>query len=116
MAFVTTQTAVVQQGGYTPAIIKIYGTYASSAGGTGGTITPGYTNSSTTLTAVADASAGARDIVGNAGVVITPGTEDVTTPKIAIAYDTTVDRDQITLTTVANGTGTYIIECYDNGA
>lgn len=114
MAFVTAQTAVVATAGYTPAMVKIYGTYTNSGGGTGGTITPGYTNSSATLTAVSgDASVGARKVLG---CTIIPGTEDATTPKIATAYDATVDRDQVTLTTVSNGTGFYILDCLDNGA
>lgn len=114
MAFVTTQTAVVAQAGYTPAIVKIYGTYVSSSSGTGGVVSPGYTNSSGTLTAVTgDASVGARKILG---ITFTPATEDVTTPKSVVAYNTTRDRDECTLTTAADGTGTYCIECLDNGA
>lgn len=112
MAFVTAQTSVIQTGGYTPAILKIYGSYTNSAGGTGGVISPGYTNASGTLTAVADASIGGRTILG---VVITPTTEDVTTPKAIVAYNATRDRDEITITGVANSTGTYIIDCKDNG-
>jgi len=112
MAFVTAQTTVIQQAGYTPATLKIYGSYTNSAGGTGGIISPGYTNASGTLTAVADASIGGRKILG---VVITPSTQDATTPAAVVAYNSTRDRYDVTLTSVADATGTYILECNDNG-
>lgn len=115
MAFVTTETNAIRLAGFTPALLFVTGTYTSSAGGTGGLIDAGYTNSSGTLTAVspATASIGGRSIVA---FWTQQTTEDVTTPKIAIAYNSTLDRQEVTLTSAANGTGNYYMLCLDNGA
>lgn len=115
MAFVTTETSALQAGGPASPRLIVTGTYASSGGGTGGVIAAGYTNSSGTLTAVspATASIGGRKI---RFVTITTGTADAVTPISAITYDTTLDADKVTLTTSADGTGTYKLECEDAGA
>lgn len=113
MAFVTTQTAVIQVAGTTPPTLKVYGTYTNSAGGTGGILSAGYTNASGTLTAVADASIGGRTILQ---CYINTKTADATTVAQVQAYNTTRDRDEVTITTVADGTGTYVLECVDSGA
>lgn len=114
MAFVTSETAVIKTAGYQPALTVIYGTYTSSAGGTGGVIAPGYTNVDGTFTA--------STLVGSSGCrfvlfpTLATGTADAVTPISATTYDTTLDRQIVTITTSANGTGTYKLECYDNGA
>lgn len=114
MAFVTTETKVVRTAGYQPAVTRIYGTYLSSAGGTGGIVSPGYTNSSGTLTAsTLDGSAGCRKIIN---IHFTPTSNDATAPGAAIAYNTTRDRDEATMVTTADTGGIYMIECVDNGA
>jgi hypothetical protein len=114
MAFVTTETAAVSGGGSFPALVEITGTYTSSGGGTGGVIAPGYTNSSGSFTAVtAGLSTGCLKIFY---VTLTPTTEDATTPKAIVSYDSTLDRDIVTVTSVANATGTYLLKCYNTGA
>lgn len=113
MAFVTTESSALQIQGPKPMLL-VFGTYTSSASGTGGVIQAGYTNSSGTLTAVSgSASTGGRKILA---CLPSPTTEDVTTTKAVISYDTTNDRDQATLTTAANGTGNYVLICDDAGA
>lgn len=115
MAFVTNETNVVKMAGYTPALVLVTGTYTNSGGGTGGVVSPGYTNSSGTLTAITNAaSAGCRTMVGSPW--FQPGTEDATTPKSVVAYNTTRDRDECTLTTAADSTGFYFMYCLDNGS
>ncbi len=111
--FVTTQTSVISLAGFTPPLLLVAGTYTSSAGATGGELAAGYSLTGGTYTAIADASIGGRKIVY---CTLTQKTEDVTTPKIAIAYNTTLDRDGVTLTSVADGTGTYMLLCLDNGS
>lgn len=113
MAFSTTETAVIRESGYQPAKTIIYGTYTSSGGGTGGVIAPGYTNVDGTFTAsTLSGSAGCRFIVFP---TLTTGTADAVTPISAVSYNTTLDRQVVTITTSANGTGFYMLECYDNG-
>lgn len=114
MAWATTETSVQILSGFTPNIVLISGTYASSGGSTGGIISPGYTAADAVLTAISGAaSIGARDIFA---VWTQPSTEDVTTTKAVTAYSSTTDADQVTLTTAANGTGAYYILGYNNGA
>lgn len=121
MAFVTVEKSVskIQS---SPALLLVEGTYLSSGGGTGGIISPGYNNSSGTLTAVSDGGGangeslakGARKIVGP--VILTPTASDATTPGGAVAYNTTRDRDEITIATTADTGGKYAFHCLDNGA
>jgi len=113
MAFNTVQTAVIQEAGYTPAKLTIYGTYASSAGGTGGVIAPGYINADTVFTAYTDASIGGRY---SYFLTLTSGTADAVTQIVVPSFNATLDRQVFTITTSANGTGFYKIECVDNGA
>ena len=114
MAWATTETGTQVLSGFTPNLILIEGTYASSGGSTGGIISPGYTAADAALTAIAGAaSIGARDIIA---VWTQPSTEDVTTTKAVVAYAPTPDADQVTLTTAANGTGAYYILAINNGA
>lgn len=113
MAFVTTETAVIRNGGDSPATMRVYGTYLSSAGGTGGIIAAGYTNSSGTLTATASGALGGRTILN---CVLTPTLSDATQAGGAISYNTTVDRDVFTCVTTADTGGIYMLECLDNGA
>lgn len=118
MAFVTTQTGVVVVGGNTPGVIKVYGTYLSSAGGTGGVISPGYTNSSGTLTAVSPTITGNN--VGTGAIKMlfcnfTPTSNDATAPGAAIAFNSTRDRDEATIVTTADTGGIYELTCLVNG-
>ena len=114
MAFVTAETQVIKTAGYQPAMTIVFGTYTNSAGGTGGIISPGYTNSSGTLTAITNAeSVGCRKIID---IHFRPTTNDATAPGAAVAYNTTRDRDEATIVTTADSTGTYVIFCRDNGA
>lgn len=114
MAFATTETSVTILSGFTPNFMLIIGTYVSSSSGTGGVISPGYTNASGSLTAISGAaSIGGRDIVG---FWTQPATEDVTCTKAVTAYSSTTDADQVTLTTATDGTGVYFILALNNGA
>lgn len=115
MAWATTETGVQVLSGFTPNLVLIEGTYASSGGATGGIISPGYTAADAVLTAISPAtgSIGARDIIA---CWTQPATEDVTTTKAVTAYNSTTDADQVTLTTAANGTGAYFILGLNNGA
>lgn len=115
MAWATTETNTVILSGFTPNLVLVMGTYASSGGSTGGIISPGYTAADAVLTAVSPAtgSIGGRDIIG---CWLQPTTEDVTCPKTAVAYATTPDADQVTVTSAANGTGNYYILAINNGA
>ena len=110
--FVTTQTSVVSLAGFEPALLFIAGTYTSSAGATGGELAAGYSLTGGTYTAYTDSSIGGRKVVA---AWLQPTTEDVTTPKTATAYNSTLDRDGVTVTSVANGTGNYYLLCIDNG-
>jgi len=114
MAFVTTETNVVRNAGDSPATIRVYGTYLSSAGGTGGILAAGYTNSSGTLTAVSPVtgSVGGRTIIN---CTLTPALSDVTAPGGVKSYNTTVDSDVFTIVTTADTGGIYMLECLDNG-
>lgn len=112
MAFVTTETLVVREGGSSPARMHVYGTYLNSAGGTGGIIAAGYTNSSGSLTATTSGGLGGRKILT---CVLTPTLSDVTAPGGAITYNTTIDSDIFTCVTTVDTGGTYKLECLDNG-
>lgn len=117
MAFVTTQTNVVQLTGSQPPLLLITGTYSSSGGDTGGGIAAGYTNASGTYTAVsvsggADSGAGGRKIISYS---LTPNLSDTTAPGGVLSYNTTIDRDVLTIVTVADTAGTYQLLCMDNG-
>lgn len=113
MAFVTTETLVIRNAGYTPAVLEVFGTYTNSAGGTGGVIAAGYTNASGTLTAVTgSAGLGGRKILDFS---FTPTTNDATAPGGAKSYDTTLDADKVTMVTTADSTGIYRLICQDNG-
>lgn len=113
-SFDTTQTQVIKTAGYQPALTIVTGTFASSAGATGGVIIPGYDNANGTFTASSLTGAeGCRNIAFD---IYTTTTEDATTVKSVISYDATYDRYKVTLTTAANSTGRYTIYCYDNGA
>jgi hypothetical protein len=120
MAFVTTQTGATWGGGNTPALIVVTGTYLSSAGDTGGVVSPGYTNASGTLTAVPSS---AYNTSGNASgctqilsAIFTPTLSDATAPGGVKAFNATRSRDEFTLVTTANTGGTYTLICTNNGA
>lgn len=120
MAFVTTETLVVRNAGDSPATMKIYGTYLSSAGGTGGVIAPGYSNSSGTFTAASASNASAPNAASLGGRTIlfctlTPTLSDATAPGGVKSYNTTLDEDVFTIVTTADTGGTYVLECLDNG-
>ncbi len=111
--FVTTETNVIRNAGDSPATIRVYGTYLSSAGATGGAIAPGYTLTGGTYTAGSNpASLGARTIVN---VTITPTLSDTAVAGGVVSYNTTLDRDVFTLISVADTGGIYMLECLDNG-
>ncbi len=113
-AFNTVQTNVVRTAGYEPALIIVSGTYASSAGATGGVIAPGYDNANGTFTASADtAGLGARTIAF--GPFYTSTSASPSSLQTVISYDTTKGRDIATVTSAANQTGTYTVYCFDNG-
>lgn len=117
MAFVTTQTNAIKLGGNTPALVLVTGTYLSSGGGTGGIVSPGYTNASGTLTAVTN-TAGFGDAVGCTKMLFaefTPTLSDATAPGGAIAFNSTRSRDEFTLVTTADTGGTYVLYCLNNG-
>src|SRR5690348_8009799 len=110
MAFVTTETNAIRLSGFTPALVLVTGTYLSSGGGTGGVISPGYTNASGTLTAVATGnSTGCRKIIG--APLLVPTLSDATAPGGAVAYNTTRDRDEFTIVTTADTGGIYVMLC-----
>ena len=122
MAFVSNEKGAIKLAGFTPPLVKVFGTYLSSGGGTGGIISPGFNNSSGTLTAVTDGggfngasfAAGARKIVGP--IKLTPTLSDATQAGAAIAYNTTRDRDEATIVTTADTGGMYEFNCIDNGS
>lgn len=114
MPFVTVETDVIKTAGYQPALTIIKGTFTSSGGSTGGVISPGYNNNNGTFTASTLGSIGCRNIFFGPEVASSSASPSET--QSVIAYDTTRDRFEITFTTGANQTGTYKIECYDNGA
>ena len=122
MAFVTTELGSEKIAGSAPARVRVWGTYLSSGGGTGGIISPGYNNSSGTLTAVSNGpgangasyGAGARKIIG--APTLLPTLSDATVPGGAIAFNTTRDRDELTIVTTADTGGRYEMLCEDNGA
>ena len=114
MAFVTAETNVFNLGGSPKPIMLVTGTYTNSAGGTGGIIAAGYTNSSGTLTAISNAaSIGGRVILG---LVLSPNAADATAPGYAKSYNTTLDADVATIVTAADSTGVYYLVCNDAGA
>lgn len=117
MAFVTTQTNVVELTGSQPPLLLVTGTYTSSAGDTGGAIAAGYTNSSGTFTAVsnslgADTGSGGRKIISYS---LTPNLSDTTAPGGVLSYNATLDSDVLTIITVADTAGVYSLLCMDNG-
>lgn len=116
MPFVTAQTNAVELNGSQPPLLLITGTYSSSGGDTGGGIAAGYTNASGTYTAVsvsggADSGAGGRKIISYS---LTPNLSE-TAPGGVLSYNTTIDRDVLTIVTVADTAGTYQLLCMDNG-
>lgn len=115
MAFVTTETSAVQLGGFTPPLVLVSGTYLSSAGGTGGVISPGYNNASGTLTAVSgSAAAGCTTIIG--APILLPTLSDATAPGGVVAQNNTRDRQEVTIVTTADTGGTYSMICTNFGA
>lgn len=119
--FITTETAVIRNGGDTPATITIYGTYASSAGATGGAIAPGYSLTGGTYTA-ASASNGSAPSPASLGgrtilfATLTPALSDVTQAGGVKSYNTTLDEDVFTIITTVDTVGIYKLECLDNGS
>lgn len=119
--FVTTETNVVRNGGDSPATIRIYGTYLSSAGATGGAIAPGYSLTGGTYTAASSSNASAPNAASFGGrtilnATITPALSDTAVAGGVVSYNTTLDRDVFTLISVADTGGVYMIECLDNGS
>lgn len=117
MAFVTTQTNAIKSAGYTPALVLVTGTYLSSAGDTGGVISPGYTNASGTFTAVTNTGA-YGDASGCTKMLffqLSPTLSDATAPGGAIAFNATRSRDEVTIVTTADTGGTYCLYCLNNG-
>lgn len=118
--FVTTETNVVRNAGDSPATIRIYGTYVSSASATGGEIRPGYSLTGGTYTAASATNAAAPNPASLGGRAIinatfTPTLSDATAPGGAISYSSTSDGQVFTLVTTADTGGIYMIECFDNG-
>lgn len=114
MAFVTTEEEVIKFAGFTPPLVLVKGSYLSSGGGTGGVVSPGYNNSSGTLTAVTGSEAvGCRKIIAD---WYRPTLSDASAPGAAVAYNTTRDRDEATIVTTADTGGKYYLLCLDNGA
>lgn len=118
--FVTTETSVVRNGGDSPATLRVYGTYLSSAGATGGAIAPGYSLTGGTYTAASASNTSAPNPASLGGRTIlfasfTPTSNDATAPGGAISYSSTLDEQVITIVTDANVGGIYMLECLDNG-
>lgn len=115
MAFTTTETSVTLVSGPANAPMIITGTYASTAGDSGGIIAAGYTNASGVLTAISPAtgSIGGRFIKY---ITFTPTASDATQVGAAITYNTTIDAQIATMISVANSTGTYMMICDNAGA
>lgn len=120
MAFVTSETSAVVQSGSTPNTIVIQGTYLSSAGGTGGAIAAGYSNSSGSFTATSasNSTLGAVTIGGRNVIscVFTPTLSDVTVPGGVISYNSALDAYVFTVVTTADTGGQYTLTCANNGA
>jgi len=114
MAFNTTQTSVILEGGNTPALVWVTGTYACDGGTTGGVISPGYNNAAGTFTAASNGGSGCTQIVGP--VLFTPTASDATAPGGVKAFNATRSRDEFTLVCTANSTGTYGMYCLNNGS
>lgn len=105
MAFTGTITKVVQQPGDSP-VVKLYGNYVNTGGSTGGELTmTGMTNA-----AGSDATAIIAGLSKILAFVPIPAAQSVTVPSVAIAYDTTVDADKVTLTTVADEDGAFVLD------
>jgi hypothetical protein len=112
--FITTETGVLQLSGGAKPLLLVNGTYISSAGATGGVIVPGYTTSGGAYTAISGSQAvGARKVLG---YVFTPTLADINCVTAALSYDTTLDRDFVTITTEADTGGTFSIICEDAGS
>lgn len=119
MAFVTTQTSAIKLAGFTPAIVLVTGTYLSTGGDTGGIVSPGYTNSSGTLTAVTNTGA-YGDASGCTKMlckpILTPTLSDATAPGASgPTFNATRSRDESTIVTTADTGGTYVLVCLNNG-
>jgi hypothetical protein len=114
MAFVTTETSVTELAGSPRPKLLVCGTYTSSAGGTGGVLAPGYTNSSGTFTAIS----GAQSVDGRKilSTWITPLTSTATQPGGVVSYNSTLDSDVFTVVTTADTAGKYMLLCTDAGA
>lgn len=103
MAFITTESKFILVSGPAEGLGLLVGTYTNTQGSTGGVIVPG----TPTTGAAAEGSVGLRKIIGNgwyAGGVT--GVDDI---SAVVSYDTTFDRDIITLGTAADADGTYYI-------
>lgn len=108
MAFATTETTCTPITAGGTELLLLVGTYASSAGDTGGVITPGTPSSGN----AADNSSYIRKITGslfNATSASPGAVREVT------SYDATGDRDIVTITTSANQTGQYFILGFNAG-
>lgn len=114
MAFVTTETNVININGGPVPLLLITGTYTNSGGGTGGIVAAGYTNASGALTAISGAaSIGGRLIVAD---WYRPTTNDATAPGAAVSQNNTIHAQVATLVTDANSTGNYYLLCLNEGA
>lgn len=98
MAFTVTETKLVLLAG---GVAKLYGTYLSDSGSTGGVISPG--NSATTVS-------GSSGIRFMDEVKLMPSTSSPAATRYAIAYNATTDTTECTVTTAANEGGRFVVE------
>ncbi len=117
-AFVTTQTNSIEIGGGPLGLLLVTGTFASSAGATGGVIASGYTNATGVFTAVPQTNTSVGSKGGRVIVAwgLNPTTNDATAPGAAKSYNTTLLSDILTIVTDANSTGNYWLLCQTAGA
>lgn len=106
MAATITETHVVKTAGYTPALIRVYGTFNTAGGTSSGVIKPGENDTNVS------GSIGCRTIL-SWGLVNNANSNAF---KVVKSYDTTHDGDILTVTCTANDTFNFWVEGIDNGA
>lgn len=111
MAFNTRELTFVDLSGFTPNLSLLIGRYTNTGGSTGGDIIPG--NPSTGD--AAGNSVGMRTIVGN-GWYTSEALPTTSSFGAITNYDTSFDRNVVTLTTTADDVGIYYVLGYQNGA
>jgi hypothetical protein len=102
MAFATTETYCFDISAGTTSLKLLIGTFTNTSGSTGGVISPGTPSSGSAVTG----SSGIKQILFNFYESTSSSPSAI---QSVVAYDSTDDRDELTITTAANQTGRYAI-------